>query len=58
MNSQPTIQHNKINNNQCIGLYIRDVSGGICNNNNLHENMIEIVVEQKNKMLENIDKVN
>jgi hypothetical protein len=34
------------------------VSGGICNNNNLRENMIEIVVEEKNKMLENIDKVN
>jgi hypothetical protein len=45
MNSQPIIELNKINTNQCIGLYFRDVSGGICQKNILHDNMIEIVVE-------------
>ena len=42
MNSQPIIE---LNTNQCIGLYFRDVSGGICQKNILHDNMIEIVVE-------------
>ena len=58
MNSQPIITKNTIVNNQCIGLYFRDVSGGECGFNQLNGNMIELVVEQKNEMLKNIDKEN
>ena len=58
MNSQPIITKNTIHGNQCIGLYYRDVSGGECGENHLKDNMIELVVEQKNEMLKNIDKEN
>ena len=35
MNAQPIIENNHIYENQCIGLYFRDVCGGVCNKNTI-----------------------
>lgn len=52
--SRPEIIENLINDNDGIGLFIRDKSHGKINKNKIRQNEIELVVERRNPTLENI----
>jgi F-box protein 11 len=56
--SRPNINKNSINDNDGIGLYIRDKSNGIIKDNHIQRNEIELVVEKKNVFLANIKQEN
>ncbi len=47
-NSKPTIIKNMISDNDGIGLFIRDKSGGKIHDNIIKSNEIELVMEKRN----------
>lgn len=52
--SRPEIIENNINDNDGIGLFIRDKSHGKIKENVIKSNEIELVVERRNPSLETI----
>jgi len=52
--SRPELIENNINDNDGIGLFIRDKSHGKILNNIIKSNEIELVVERRNPSLESI----
>ena len=52
--SRPDIIENIINDNDGIGLFIRDKSHGVIKTNTIKSNEIELVVERRNPSLESI----
>ena len=52
--SRPEINENNINDNDGIGLFIRDKSHGKIIDNVIKSNEIELVVERRNPSLESI----
>jgi len=52
--SRPEINENSLNDNDGIGLFIRDKSHGKIHNNIIKSNEIELVVERRNAALEHI----
>lgn len=52
--SRPEITDNSLNENDGIGLFIRDKSHGIIEQNQIKSNEIELVVERRHAALERI----
>jgi len=52
--SRPRLTDNKIHGNDCIGLFVRDKSVGVIKDNMIEKNKIDLLVEKRNKLLDNI----